>query len=84
MQLERKEIYKHIQPAIITDKSSPESTITSYDDAIRCLNLLADLAKVSTEIEKAYRDAAILYMYDIIDTLIARLGEADAARFDTK
>lgn len=80
LQLERKEIYKQIQPAELTNKGGLESTVTSYDDALRCLNLLAARG-ISTEIEQAYQEAAILYMYDIIDTLAARLSYADAERF---
>ena len=80
IQLDRKPIYKEIQPAALTNQSGLEATISSYDDALRCINLLATRG-VSTEIEGAYLEASILYMYDIIDTLAARLSHADSERF---
>jgi len=82
LQLERKEIYKQIQPAALTDKDGLEATAHSYDDVLRCLNLLANHGiSPDADIERDYQEACILYMYDIIDTLAARLSYADSERF---
>ena len=80
LNLERKEIYKEMQPIRITDKAGLESTAHSYDDVLRCLNHLETRGEL-TEIESDYLEACILYMYDIIDTLAARLSHADSERF---
>lgn len=81
--LRRNSVYKVIKPAALSERSGLEGSIESYDDAIACLNLLQQKAEKEplTEIEQEYQHAAIVYMYDIIDTLIGRLTEVDTARF---
>lgn len=80
LQLERKAIYKEIQPAALTDKDGLEATAHSYDDVLRCINHIPSRGSL-TEIESDYLEACILYMYDIIDTLTERLSHADFERF---
>lgn len=81
--LRRNTVHKVIKPAALSEPNKLESSIDSYDDAIACLNLLQQKAETEplTEIELEYQHAAIVYMYDIIDTLIGRLTEVDTARF---
>lgn len=81
--LRRNTVHKVIKPAALSEPKKLESSVDSYDDAIACLNLLQQKAETEplTEIELEYQHAAIVYMYDIIDTLIGRLTEVDTARF---
>lgn len=83
--LRRNPVHKVIKPAVLSERPGLEGSIESYDDAIACLNLLQQKAQTEplTEIELEYQHAAIVYMYDIIDTLIGRLTEVDTARFST-
>ncbi len=83
--LRRNPVHKVIKPAALSERPGLEGSIESYDDAIACLNLLQRKAQTEplTEIELEYQHAAIVYMYDIIDTLIGRLTEVDTARFST-
>ncbi len=83
--LRRNPVHKVIKPAALSERPGLESSIESYDDAIACLNLLQrkEQTEPLTEIELEYQHAAIVYMYDIIDTLIGRLTEVDTARFST-
>lgn len=81
--LRRNPVHKVIKPAALSERSGLEASIDSYDDAIACLNLLQQKAQNEplTDIEQEYQHAAIVYMYDIIDTLMGRLNEVDTARF---
>lgn len=83
--LRRNPVHNVIKPAALSERPGLEGSIESYDDAIACLNLLQRKAQTEplTEIELEYQHAAIVYMYDIIDTLIGRLTEVDTARFST-
>ena len=81
--LRRNPVHKVIKPAALSERSGLEASVDSYDDAIACLNLLQQKAEKEplSSIEQEYQHAAIVYMYDIIDTLIGRLTEVDTARF---
>lgn len=81
--LRRNPVHKVIKPAALSERSGLEASIESYDDAVACLNLLQQKVEKEplTPIELEYQHAAIVYMYDIIDTLIGRLTEVDTARF---
>lgn len=81
--LRRNPVHKVIKPAALSESTRLESSVDSYDDAIACLNLLQQKAEKEplSSIELEYQHAAIVYMYDIIDTLIGRLTEVDTARF---
>jgi len=81
--LRRNPVHKVIKPAALSEANKLEASIDSYDDAIACLNLLQQKAEGEplSSIELEYQHAAIVYMYDIIDTLIGRLNEVDTARF---
>lgn len=81
--LRRNTVHKVIKPAALSEPNKLESSIDSYDDAVACLNLLQQKTEPLTEIELEYQHAAIVYMYDIIDTLIGRLTEVDTARFSS-
>lgn len=81
--LRRNPVHKVIKPAALSESTHLESSVDSYDDAIACLNFLQQKAEKEplSSIELEYQHAAIVYMYDIIDTLIGRLTEVDTARF---
>jgi len=81
--LRRNPVHKVIKPVALSEPNKLEVSIESYDDAIACLNLLQKKAEKEplTPVELEYQHGAIVYMYDIIDTLIGRLTEVDTARF---
>lgn len=81
--LRRNPVHKVIKPAAFSEPNKLEASVESYDDAIACLNFLQEKAEKEplTLTELEYQHAAIVYMYDIIDTLIGRLTEVDTARF---
>lgn len=81
--LRRNPVYKVIKPVALSEPNRLEASIDSYDDAIACLNLLQQKAETEplSPVELEYQHGAIVYMYDIIDTLVTRLTEVDTARF---
>ena len=83
MKLQILENYIEVKPVAITDKVGLEHTCESYEDALKCLNLLSEAQQTRhlTPAEIAYQEACIYYMYDIIDTLLNRLLHADTERF---
>ena len=76
--------YSEVKPAALSDPKGLEGTCDEYADALKCLNLLSQTSKerALTPEELKYQEAGILYMYDIIDTLLNRLVHADAERFN--
>ena len=82
--LRRNPVHKVIRPVALSEPNNLEASIESYDDAIACLNFLQQKAEEKgplTSNELEFQHGAIVYMYDIIDTLISRLTEVDTARF---
>lgn len=81
--LRRNAVHKVIKPAALSEPNNIEASIESYDDAIACLNFLQQKAEKEplNDTELEFQHGAIVYMYDIIDTLISRLTEVDTARF---
>ena len=77
-------VYEQVKPVALTNKSGLEGTIINYQDAITCLNLLSSTEEKRplTAQELKYQEACILYMYDIIDTLLSRLTHSETERFN--
>ena len=76
--------YHELKPAALSDPKGLEGTCDEYADAIKCLNLLSQTSEERplTPEELKYWEACILYMYDIIDTLLNRLVHAETERFE--